>query len=518
MTSTKQRLQVLTVLGIALLLGACVESNPGTVNPTPVTPAPVTPPPAVTPPTNPPVTPPVSPPTGSTTKISDRKRLTASSTQDGSTPTANAIDNNLTTRWASGVTGLAWLMMDLGAPARIDRVEIDWELAWSSKYTLEVSSDGKTWKSVGGVQTNPAVKDTVTPAPPATEYHDVIALNLTEPYRYIRINSTERGWSAGNSSQYGVSLYELAVFGAGGQDNPPDTAVEPTEPAGSYTQVWADEFDSTATKQSPDATKWGYDLGNGCDRGLCGWGNGEREFYTNNLENVYKQDGLLNIVVRKNHLGHDYTSARINTFGKYDFTYGRVTGRIKMNTPNSSAPGAKDGPVAVWGAFWMLGVDVNDPYVGWPNSGEIDIFEGIGYSWWFSSSLHGPGYNGGGSVGESYNKLDNPFRIGAFQNFKSTDWHDYEVEWHQNEILFRVDGAVFRTIPRAEIEKKGKWVFAKPNFLILNVAYDGGYPAAYRNQAALYTGAKTANGLPVVAEDNFPHSMQVDYVRVYQRR
>jgi beta-glucanase (GH16 family) len=456
-------------------------------------------------------------PTGPGTKISSNKRAYASTTQDGSTPTSNAIDGSLTTRWSSGSTERAWLMIDLGAAARVDRVEIDWERAWSSKYTLEASNDLKVWTAVGAAQTNPTVKDTVTPKPAAAEFHDVIALNLTQAYRYIRINSSERGWSAGDGRKYGVSLFEFAVFGAGGQDNPTGGLTDPLEPTGNYSQVWADEFESNATKTKPDPSKWVYDLGDGCDRGLCGWGNGEREFYTDSLDNVYRQNGNLNIELRKNHLGRNYTSGRINTLGKYDFTYGKVTGRIKMNTPTSSSPGAKDGPVAVWGAFWMLGIDVNDPYVGWPNSGEIDIMESIGYSWWFSSSLHGPGYSGGASIGESYNKLDNPFRIGAFQNFKSTDWHEYEVEWHRDQILFKVDGVVFRTINRPEVEARGNWVFGKPNFLILNLAYDGGYPAAYRNQAALYSGAKAANGLPVVAEDSFPHSMQVDYVRVFQR-
>jgi Beta-1,3-glucanase/Glycosyl hydrolases family 16 len=100
-----------------------------------------------------------------------------------------------------------------------------------------------------------------------------------------------------------------------------------------------------------------------------------------------------------------------------------------MNTPTSSSPGAKDGSVAVWGAFWMLGIDVNDPYVGWPNSEEIDIMENIGYSWWFSSSLHSPGYSGGANANyfQSYidqvwanNKIDEKIvpKPTPFMNFK----------------------------------------------------------------------------------------------------
>ncbi len=459
-------------------------------------------------------------PTGPTTKISGLKRLYASTTQDRNTDPANALDNNLTTRWASGVVGRAWLMMDLGAPARIDRVEIDWETAWSSKYSLEVSNDRSTWTRVGAEQLNPKVLDGVTPRPPAAEYKDTIALNLTKAYRYIRINSTERGWSAGDGSQYGVSAFEFQVFGAGGRDNPPLIGEPPAPTGTNFVQVWADEFTSGAAKAKLDASKWNYELGDGCDRGICGWGNGERQYYTDSLDNVYLQNGFLNIELRKNHLGRAYTSGRISTLGKYQFTYGRVVGRIKMNVPTSSAPGAKDGPVGVWGAFWMLGFDVNDPYIGWPNSGEQDIMENIGYSWWHSASLHGPGYNGGGSIGESYNKVDTPtgIALGNFPAFRSTDWHNYEVEWEPSKVVFRVDGVAYRTILRNEIEARGYWVFNKPNFLILNVAYDGAYPAAYRNNPNLYNGVKTADGLSAAAENNFPHSMQVDWVRVFQKR
>ncbi len=459
-------------------------------------------------------------PTGPTTKISGLKRLYASTTQDRNTDPANAADGSVGTRWASGVVGKAWLMMDLGAAARIDRVEIDWETAWSSKYTLEVSNDLTTWTPVGAEQTNPKVLDGVTPKPGAAEYKDIVALNLTKAYRYIRINSTERGWSAGDGSQYGVSAFEFSVFGAGGKDNP-EPIPGPPEPTGTtYVKVWGDEFDSTATKAKVDAAKWNYELGDGCDRGICGWGNGERQYYTDSLDNVFMQNGLLNIQLLKNNAGRAYTSGRITTQGKFQFTYGRVAGRIKMNTTTSSSPGAKDGPVGVWGAFWMLGFDVNDPYIGWPNSGEQDILENIGYSWWHSASLHGPGYNGGGSIGESYNKVDSASGIGLgqFPNFRSTDWHVYAVEWEPSKIMFKVDGKVYRTILRSEVEARGYWVFNKPNFLILNLAYDGAYPAAYRNNPVLYNGAKTPDGLSADAENNFPHSMQVDWVRVFQKK
>ncbi|GEM46842.1 discoidin domain-containing protein [Deinococcus cellulosilyticus] len=456
-------------------------------------------------------------PTGPTVLISDNQKLYASTTQDRGVDPSFAGDGNLSTRWASGIAQKAWLMMDLGAATRIDRVELNWETAWSSQYTLEVSNDRQNW-TVVSTQTNPQVIDGQTPRPPASEYTDVVTLNLQQAYRYIRVNSAKRGWSAGDGSQWGISLYEFRVYGAGGADNPP-LIPEPTPTGSTWTQVWADEFDSNATPVKVNTTNWNYEIGDGCAQGICGWGNGERQYYTDSLSNVFQQNGLLNIVLRKNDQGRAYTSGRITTAGKKEFLYGRIQARIKMNMP-TTANGAKDGAVGVWGAFWMLGFDVNDPYQGWPNAGEIDIMENIGYSWWHSSSLHGPGYYGGGSIGESYNKVDTAGGIAAgnFPNFRATDWHDYEVEWDNTKVLFKLDNQVYRTILRSEVESRGYWVFNRPNFILLNVAYDGAYPAAYRNNPQNFTGAKTAEGLAVLAENNMPHSMQVDYVRVFQKK
>ena len=275
---------------------------------------------------------------------------------------------------------------------------------------------------------------------------------------------------------------------------------------------WQDEFASGATPLKLDASRWNYELG---PRSA----NGERETNTDSLSNVAMQNGLLSITARKNDGGRAYTSGRVNTLGKAQFTYGRVQGRIRLQTP-STAAGVKDGPVGVWAAFWMLGADFEDPYSGWPNAGEIDIMENIGYSWWHSASLHGPGYSGAASLGESYNKRDTPTGIaaGSFPDYRSTDWHTYEVEWDADRIVFRLDGQPYRTLTRAEVEGRGYWVFNKPQFIILNLAYGGAYPAAYLGNPDNFTGAKTADGLAVVAENGFPHTMQVDWVRVYQRQ
>lgn len=127
--------------------------------------------------------------------------------------------------------------------------------------------------------------------------------------------------------------------------------------------VWADEFDYSG---APDSAKWDYDLGDGCPD-VCGWGNDELEYYTKDPDNVRVENGTLIIEAHKSERGgKPYTSARIVSRGKGDWTYGRF--EIKAKLPQG---------VGTWPAIWMLPTDWK--YGGWPSSGEIDIMEHVGY-------------------------------------------------------------------------------------------------------------------------------------------
>ncbi|MEX2603003.1 MAG: glycoside hydrolase family 16 protein, partial [Gracilimonas sp.] len=117
--------------------------------------------------------------------------------------------------------------------------------------------------------------------------------------------------------------------------------------------VWSDEFDGLQG-QSPDSTKWTYDIGNGWH----GWGNQELEYYTDRPENV-SMDGNGNLVItaRKEKISDfEYTSSRIKTLGLFEQAYGRFEARIKL--PEGQG---------IWPAFWSLGADFSE--VGWPESG-----------------------------------------------------------------------------------------------------------------------------------------------------
>ncbi|WP_165747916.1 family 16 glycosylhydrolase [Cellulophaga sp. Z1A5H] len=225
------------------------------------------------------------------------------------------------------------------------------------------------------------------------------------------------------------------------------------------TLFWSDEFDIAG---APDALSWTYDLGAG------GWGNGESQNYTNNLENAIVEDGSLKITAKADGVG-GYTSARLKSQGLFDFKYGRVEVRAKL-------PAAQ----GTWPAIWLLGSNIED--VNWPACGEIDVMEQTGWDKTITSAaLHFPGNSGGDAP---TNSIDN--------ETSTTEFHNYVVDWTADEINILVDDEVFFTQANSSDS-----VFNLDFFLILNVAMGG-----------------TLGGDidPAFTED----TMEIDYVRVYQ--
>ena len=242
--------------------------------------------------------------------------------------------------------------------------------------------------------------------------------------------------------------------------------------------VWSDEFDGP--NGSPvDRSKWAFDIGG------KGWGNQELESYTDRNENASVHDGNLVIkAISEKYTGADgvtrnYTSARLKTIGKFSQTYGRFEARIKI--PYGQG---------FWPAFWMLGDDIDK--VGWPACGEIDIMENIGKEpAIIHGSIHGPGY-----VGDT--GIEAPYTLPGKQRF-ADDFHVFAVEWDPDSVSFFVDRDRYVRRTRADLQPGWKWVFDKPNFLILNLAVGGDWPGNPDSTTV------------------FPQAMLVDYVRVYQR-
>lgn len=262
--------------------------------------------------------------------------------------------------------------------------------------------------------------------------------------------------------------------------------VEGSTASAEWIQVWSDEFEGPVGA-SVDTTKWRYDLGDGCDAGICGWGNNEKEYYTGALENIALDgQGRLRIVARIAPPGLAcyygpcrYTSAKINTRGKMDAAPGRVEARIRLPAGQG-----------LWPAFWMLGSSF--PATPWPASGELDIMEYKGSDpMTTSSAVHGPGYSGQTPFVHAYSLRDGRF---------ADDFHTFSVEWDSVHAQFFVDNSLHYEVTRGELERYGSSILGQPFFLILNLAVGGHFDGDPASDAI------------------FPATMLVDYVRVFRRR
>ena len=240
---------------------------------------------------------------------------------------------------------------------------------------------------------------------------------------------------------------------------------------GNWQLVWEDEFEGEVGLL-PDSAKWNFDIG-------TDWGNQQLEYDTDRPENASLDgNGNLAIVARKESFaGSPFTSARITTKGKFDFTYGRYEARIKMPW----GPG-------IWPAFWLLGSNIDE--VSWPQCGEIDVMEYRGNEpHLIHGSVHGPGYSGGNAVTKSFALEQNRF---------DTDFHIFAVEWGVDYIYFFVDDHLYQVITPEDVD--GEWVYDHTFHIILNLAVGGNYV-----------------GFPT-SDTNFPQTMLVDWVRVYEDR
>ena len=229
--------------------------------------------------------------------------------------------------------------------------------------------------------------------------------------------------------------------------------------AQTWNLVWNDEFDSINT------SNWTFEVGGG------GWGNNELQYYTNG-NNSYIQNGVLVIEARRESVGGmAYTSSRMITRGKREFTYGKIEARMAIPMGQG-----------IWPAFWMLGTNIGS--VGWPACGETDIMEHINATNTIYGTIHWD-TNGYASYGGSTNTTP-------------ASYHVYTIEWTSSAIKWFVDGVQYH---EANIlnSVNGTDEFHRPFFIILNQAVGGNWPGSPNS------------GTP------FPSRFYVDYVRVYQQ-
>ncbi|MEM6772502.1 MAG: glycoside hydrolase family 16 protein, partial [Bacteroidota bacterium] len=239
------------------------------------------------------------------------------------------------------------------------------------------------------------------------------------------------------------------------------------------TLVWSDEFEGN----SLNTNDWNYQAGDGCDLGICGWGNNEQQWYQQ--DNISVVDGILRITARQESVGgKPYTSGRITTRNKQEFRYGYLEARIKV------PPGR-----GLWPAFWMLPTD--EVYGFWPQSGEIDIMEWVGRD---PETLFGTLHFGQPSPNNSSTGVELDLTDAAW----SDNFHTYAVAWEEGAITWYVDGYRYGSRTPASLDGEN-WPFDQDFHFLLNLAVGGNFGGAVSNAA-------------------FPATMEVDYVRVYNSR
>ena len=240
--------------------------------------------------------------------------------------------------------------------------------------------------------------------------------------------------------------------------------------------VWADEFEVDGI---PNKTKWAYDSGDGCPL-TCGWGNNELQYYTaGNSNNARVENGNLIIEAHKSDMGgKKFTSARLVTKNKGDWKYGKISIRAKLPTG-----------LGTWPALWMLPTD--NRFGGWPNSGEIDIMEHVGY---VRDSIYGTVHTTAFNhmIGTQVGKAS--FHPDAESTFKT-----YSIKWNSKKIEWLVDDVPYHSFSNRNLSEK-EWPFDEKFHLIMNIAIGGNW-----------------GGKMGVDTRIWPQRMEVDWVRVYQQ-
>lgn len=240
-----------------------------------------------------------------------------------------------------------------------------------------------------------------------------------------------------------------------------------------YSLVWNDEFNGSSL-----GSDWTYEVQN------QGWVNNELQNYVKNpVDGKYTvevKDGLLNINCFKASNGKVY-SGRIKAKESKGWKFGIMEARIKL-------PKGK----GTWPAFWMMPCKVDWANEGWPKCGEIDIMEEVGANPnYTSSSIHCASYNHVMGTQKTAERLTS----GAEDEF-----HVYRLEWTENYIKTYVDGISLLTFNNDGTGNVNTWPFSKEFYIILNLAWGGDW-----------------GGYKGIDESALPTTMQVDYVRVFQK-
>lgn len=242
-----------------------------------------------------------------------------------------------------------------------------------------------------------------------------------------------------------------------------------------FTEVWTDDF----LDEKIDESKWTILTGNGCPE-ICGFGNNEAQYYTDEPANVRIENGQLIIEAHKtSNPNRRYTSGKLVTKQKADWKYGKIEMKAKL-------PQGK----GTWPAFWMLPT-LNDRSMEWPLDGEIDIMEYVGYNpGMIYGTIHTSKYNH--KIGTQ--RSDSVLIDNAHEEF-----HVYGIEWSPSKIKWYVDDQEYQTLLRNDDDYTG-WPFDDNEYhIILNLAVGGNW-----------------GGRKGIDDAIWPQKFIIDYVKYYQ--
>ena len=238
-----------------------------------------------------------------------------------------------------------------------------------------------------------------------------------------------------------------------------------------YQLVWQDEFDSGSELNQND---WTHEV-----KGK-GWVNNELQEYVNHktpggaLVTEIKNGALRITALKEN--GKVY-SGRVYAKVKEGWTYGYIEASIKL-------PKGK----GTWPAFWMMPVN----FKSWPADGEIDIMEEVGYHPdYVSSSLHANAH-----VHSNNTQVTHEMKCAGAEG----EFHTYAILWTAKNITTYVDGKVQLSYDNRGLGRDD-WPYDDPFYVIFNLAWGGDW-----------------GGSQGVDESALPCTMEVDYIRVFQKR
>ena len=244
---------------------------------------------------------------------------------------------------------------------------------------------------------------------------------------------------------------------------------------GDYRLVMRDEFDGEHGA-APDAKLWSYST-----RENPTWKRFVAQSAEGKAATAYLSDGKLVTRCVANTFANEgnveMVSGSVESSGKMYFNYGRIEGRLRTTPHTGNFP-----------AFWLM---PEDNSAGWPNAGEIDLWEQIDSEDRSYHTIH---------THVSYDLKQGPTNTGNVAT-TAADYNVISFDWTPELLTWYVNGKKAFSYAKStdqDLLNKGQWPFDKPFYVILNQSVGNGSWAQN-------------------CDPTFQYETYFDYVRIYQK-